>query len=411
MDDKITADHIYDTYRRYPGYKSIVKLDVEAVWSNWLNEESIPLDRLIECKDAMEDAINYGWSIIIVDATTNPPSCERWHPKIQGVGCEIINTSRKGFPIEAQIQAKFPESDAPLNYRVGHYPCEVKLIKIGELEDGTPITSNEYIRDKPEKGGIGFFLLRTRGGKKGIAGLPKFLDLLMITRKAFDIIENYAVYAENQALATTAVGLERNNEQNRTSVKAQFTSQITHRKLLIVGKEDWVDWVSPMNSAWDPWAMLEYIDKLIARDTQMNKLMLEGDPSGYLSASETAINNWESKTKERQAYWLGQFKPIFKALGATDDVQFKDPSKPTFISLMEGLKACREAMIDIVQNEDIVNLFNEYLNKHGYEEMLTPISNEEMKDNQMGDMNDKDDQSGNKSPGQREGSDQASREK
>lgn len=386
MNDNITADDIYDTYRRYPTYKSIVKLSTEAVWSNWLSEETIELDRLIECKDGCEDAINYGWSIVIVDATAKPPKCERWHPKVDGTGCEIMKFSKMGFPLEVQIQARFNESSAPINYRVDHYPCEVKEYQIGQMEDGTPIMSNEYIRDKPLPGQRGFFLIRTRGGKKGVRGLPAYLDLIMLIRKAYDIIENYCVYAENQALATTAVGLERNTKPNRDSVKSQFSAQITHRKLLIVGKEDWVDWISPMNSAWDPWAMLEYIDKLIARDTQMNKLMLEGDPSGYLSASETAISNWEARTKERQMYWLGQFKPVFLALGASKDVQFKDPSKPTFISLMEGLKAAREALIDIVENEDIVELFNEYLEKHGQQQKLKAISNEEMLSNQMGGM-------------------------
>lgn len=385
MDQNITADHIYATYRRYPTYKSIIKLDVEAIWSNWLSDETIELDRLMECKDSMEDAINYGWSIIIVDGETSPPRAERWHCKIDGVGCEVIKTSKMGFPLEVQIQARFNEASTPLNYKVEHYPCEVKRVQIGKLQDGTPIYSNEYVRDKPIPGKRGFFLVRTRGGKKGIRGLPQYLDLIMLIRKAYDIIENYCTYAENQALATTAVGLERNTKPNKESIKTQFRDQTSHRKLLIIGKEDWVDWVSPMNSAWDPWAMLEYIDKLIARDTQLNKLMLEGQAMGQLSSSETAINNWESKVKERQAYWLGQYKPIFMALGANKDVQFKDPSKPAFISLMEGLKAAREAMIEIVQNEDIVKLFNEYLKKHGQEQELTAISNEDMQNSMNGD--------------------------
>jgi hypothetical protein len=211
----------------------------------------------------------------------------------------------------------------------------------------------------------------------------------MLIRKAYDIIENYCTYAENQALALTAVGLERNTKPNRDSVKSEFTAQPTHRKLVIVGKEDWVDWISPMNSAWDPWAMLEYIDKLIARDTQMNKLMLEGDPAGYLSASETTIGNWEARTKERQAYWLEQFKPVFVALGASKDVEFQDPSKPVFVSLMEGLKMAREAMEGIVETENIVDLFNEFLEKHGQAYKLKPISDEE-RNKLMGGMNDGD---------------------
>lgn len=41
----------------------------------------------------------------------------------------------------------------------------------------------------------------------------------------------------------------------------------------------------------------------------------------------------------------------------------------------------REAMIDIVENESIVDVFNEYLQKHGKQYKLTPISNEEMREN------------------------------
>jgi hypothetical protein len=380
MDDNLIADDLYNTYRRYPTYKDIIKLDVDAVWSNYLSEETIKLDRIIELKDGMEDAVNYGWSIIIVDATSKPPRCERWHPKIDGTGCEITKTSMMGFPLEVQIQARFNESSSPINYKVEHYPCKVNKVEIGKDGEET-IYSYEYDRDKPIPGQRGFFLIRTRGGKKGIRGLPKYLNLIMLIRKVYDIIENYCTYAENQALGTLMVGLERNTKPNRTSIKTQVTTQPTHRKMIIIGKEDWADWVSPMNSSWDPWSMLEYIDKLIARATQMNKLMLEGDPAGYLSASETTINNWISKVKERQAYWIAQFLPIFIALGATNEITFKDPSKPTFVSLMEGLKSGREALIDIVTNEDIVRLFNEYLEKHGHKEELTAISNEEMSNN------------------------------
>ena len=65
------------------------------------------------------------------------------------------------------------------------------------------------------------------------------------------------------------------------------------------------------------------------------------------------------------------------ALGATEEVTFKDPSKPTFISLMEGLLAARQAMEGVISNESIVQLFNEYLQKHGHEEELQPASDEE----------------------------------
>jgi hypothetical protein len=370
MNDNLTADHIYDTYRRYPGYRSIIKLEVNAVWSNWLTTEEVLPDRLLECKDGHEDAINYGYAAIIVDSRRDPPVCERWHPQIDGVGFAISEFSKMGQPTEIQIFVNTQESTAPLTYKIPHYPCETMDYAIGYEDDGTPINSKEYVRDKPLPEGYGFFIIRTRGGKRGVRGLPQYLDLIMPIRKAYDIIENYATYAENQALAHPAAGIKDWSKQKVDSIKNEYNSAITHKKLLIVGNEDWVDYVSPMNSAWDPESMLERIDKQIARDTQMNKLMLEGDPAGYLSASETAINNWESKVKESQAWWLIQFKPILVALGAGEDVQFQTPSKPTFISLMEGLLAARQALEGIVRKQDIVDLINEYLESHGHKRDL-----------------------------------------
>lgn len=388
MDDDLTADDLYDTYRRYPTYKDILKLEVDAVWSNYLNENTIPLDRMLELKDCMEDAVNYGWCVVVVDARNGTPRCERWHPMIDGVGCSIIETTKKGFPTRIRIQGRFSESNVGIEYEVPHYPCKTRKIKIGE-KGGNPIFSEEPMRDRPKEGEWGFFIIRTRGGKKGLRGLPYYLSLVMPIRKSYDIIENYGIYAENQALAHMIMKLENNSKTRRASVKAQYDRQPTHRKLTIIGAEDEAEWVSPMNSSWDPFPMLQQIDKYIARSTQLNKLMLEGDPAGHLSASETAINNWESKVKEKQAFWLSQFKPILMALGASKEVGFADPSKPAFISLMQGLKAARDAMDGIVKREDIVDLYKEYLQKHGGNNKLRP-EEKEMQDPENGKEEDKD---------------------
>lgn len=382
MNDNLTADHIYDTKRWYPGYKQLAQLEAAAIWSNGISEEDVvPMNRLIECQDSNESAIDYGWVAVIVDARKSPPRVEYWHVKIDGVGFEVIETSPLGFPLWIQIQARFNEDRRPINFPVPHYPCKTYKATYNDPYTNEEKVSEEYIRDEPLPNGYGFFIIRNRGGKRGIQGPPQYLNLIMLIRKVYDIIENYATYSESQALAHLMVGLKNNTKPNRQSVKTQYDKQMTHRKIIIIGNEDWSDWVSPMNSAWDPWAMLEYIDKLIARETQMNKLMLEGDPAGHLSASETAINNWEARTKEKQIYWMGQYRPVLMACGAGKDVEFKDPSKPTFKSLMEGLQMAREAMIDIVENESIVDVFNEYLQKHGKQYKLTPISNEEMREN------------------------------
>jgi hypothetical protein len=145
-----------------------------------------------------------------------------------------------------------------------------------------------------------------------------------------------------------------------------------------MGDEDAIEWTSPQAGAYDPFPMLQWINTVLARASQMNKLMLEGDPAGYLSASETAISNWESKNKEKQAYWRTQLIGVWIALGGTEETNFKDPAKPTFISLMEGLKALREAMEGLIEPDDIVNLMNEYLESNDQKRELHAISKEEM---------------------------------
>ena len=139
-----------------------------------------------------------------------------------------------------------------------------------------------------------------------------------------------------------------------------------------------LEWITPPAGAYDPFPMLKWINTLLARASQMNKLMLEGDPAGYLSASETAISNWESKLKEKQAYWRTQLLPVWMALGASEECNFKDPTKPTFISLMEGLKAMREAMDGLIEPEDIVTLMNEYLESNDQKRELHALPKEEI---------------------------------
>ena len=70
-------------------------------------------------------------------------------------------------------------------------------------------------------------------------------------------------------------------------------------------------------------------------------------------------------------------------MGATDECNFKDPTHPTFISLMEGLKAMREAMDGLIEPEDIVNLMNEYLESNDQKRELHALSKEEMMANQQ----------------------------
>ena len=114
----------------------------------------------------------------------------------------------------------------------------------------------------------------------------------------------------------------------------------------------------------------------------MNKLMLEGDPAGALASSTTAVSRWETKNNEKQAYWRTQFIGPWKALGCSDDCNFKDPGHPTFIDLMEGLLSMRTAMEGLIEPEDIVNLMNDYLESNDQKRELHALPKEELMNNQ-----------------------------
>lgn len=364
--DNLSIQILWDTYRWFPGFRDMISLEVDALYSNGINEDDIiDISRNIECKDSLRWALLGGYACVIVDAReSDNPKVESWHPYIDGVGMNFTSFSPKGHPLEIEIYLKAAEAQ-PIHYYIPHYPCETD-------------TEGEYIDSKPLPGEYGFFHIRTQGNIRGVQGLPAYMHLVDAFRIQWDIIKAYAPYAEKQGMAFPAVFLEDNTKTNRTEIKKQFANQPTTNRLLIMGAEDAVEWISPQAGAYDPFPMLQWINTILARASQMNKLMLEGDPAGYLSASETAISNWEAKLKEKQAYWRTQLLPIWMALGASEECNFKDPTKPTFVSLMEGIKAMRDAMDGLIEPEDIVNLMNEYLESNDQKRELHALPKEEM---------------------------------
>ena len=356
----ITIQHIWSMYRWYPGFRDMINLEVDAIFSNGLNQEDrIDTSRMMEFKEVLRWALMAGYSTVIVDARDpDNPRVEAWHPQIDGIGFHFTSFSTKGHPLEIEVMVNANESaGGQIQFKVPHYPC---------LRDA----DGEYIDDEPDpdaKEKYGFFHVRTQGNLRGVQGLPQHLHLIDPLKIQWDIIKAYGPYAEKQGMAFPVVGLNENNATNRASVKNQFANQPTTNRLLLISNEDVVEWISPQAGAYDPFPMLQWLNTLISRSTQMNRLMLEGDPAGYLSASETSINNWESKLGEKQSYWRTQFLGAWKALGADDEINFQDASKPTFISLMTGLKEMREAFDGLVAKEDIVNQFNIYLEKNDQE--------------------------------------------
>jgi len=378
--DTLTIEHLYQTYRWYPGFQEMHELAVKAIWSNGLTDETIQMDRILEMRDGHEFCYLCGYVAIVVNTHTDPPSVEFMHPEIEGTGFMFKEFSAFGYPTQIEVKMKFAENEAPFRYSIPNYPVEIKNVQVGEDENGDPIIKDYHVREKPilDKGSYGFFIVRNRKGLKGVRGLPAFLPLVHPIRSQTDILNAYVPYAKKQGMGFPAVGLEDNTPTNRATVKREFASQPQTNRLLVMSNKDLVDWIQPTSGAYDPFPILQWIDMLIARKTQMNKLMLEGDPAGYLSASETAISNWEREVKEQQIFWQAQFQPIWRALGASEDCSFQDPAKPAFISLMEGLAKAREALQGIVANEDIVALYNEYLDKHHSSFKLRAISPEEL---------------------------------
>ncbi|KKM85758.1 hypothetical protein LCGC14_1285900 [marine sediment metagenome] len=185
-----------------------------------------------------------------------------------------------------------------------------------------------------------------------------------------------------------------NSKTNRARVTSQFATQPTTNRILQLGAEDAIEWISPQAGAYDPFPMLHWINTVISRASQMNKLMIEGEGAGQLSTSETAINRWETKQKEDQTYWRTQFLGVWLALGASKEVNFKDPAHPTFISLMDGLKSLREALMGLVEPEDIVNLMNEYLESNDQKRELHALPKEEMINNNEQEEKNKEDREG-----------------
>ena len=364
----LTIEDMWSMYRWYPGFRDLLNLEVDAIFSNGINEdEKIDTTRLMECKEALRWALMAGYSTSVVDARdqTNP-KIEAWHPYIEGIGFIFTAFSPKGHPLEIKVYIKANETaGGNIEFTIPHYECEVDA-------DG------EYIDERPIPGGYGFFHHRTQGNIRGVQGLPQYLHLIDSFKIQWDIIKAYGPYAEKQGMAFPVVYHKDNSPTNRANVRTQFSNQPTTNRLLQMSVEDLVEWISPQAGAYDPFPMLQWINTILARSSQMNKLMLEGDPAGYLSASETTMNNWSVKQKEKQAYWKTQFIGVWIALGADEDVNFKDPTHPTFISLMDGLASMREAMEGLIEPEDIVNLMNEYLESNDQKRELHALPKEEM---------------------------------
>ena len=368
----LTIQHLWSIYRWYPGFRDLINLEVDAIFSNGINEdELIDTSRIIECKEAQRWALMAGYSCPVVDSRDKERTkIESWHPYIDGVGFNFTEFSPMGHPLEITVYMNTNEaSGGEVHFTIPHYPCE--LDAEGELIDERPIPPGS-----PDS--YGFFHIRTQGNIRGVQGLPQYMHLIDTFKIQWDIIKAYGPFAEKQGMGFPTIFLKENTKTNRANIKTQFASLPTTNRLLMMGFEDAIEFIQPLAGGYDPFPMLQWLNTILARASQMNKLMLEGEPAGALASSVTAVSRWETKNNEKQAYWRTQFIGPWKALGATDECNFKDPSHPTFIDLMDGLTSMRTAMDGLIEPEDIVNLMNDYLESNDQKRELHALSKEEM---------------------------------
>lgn len=367
----LTIQHLWSIYRWYPGFRDTINLEVDAIFSNGINEdELIDSTRVIECKESLRWALMAGYSCPVVDAR-NPdnPKIEAWHPYIDGIGFNFTAFSPKGHPLEIKVYMNANETaGGKIEFVIPHYPCEKDA-------DG------EYMDDKPIPGQYGFFHIRTQGNIRGVQGLPQYLHLIDTFKLQWDIIKAYGPFAEKQGMGFPGIFLEDNNQTKRNNIKREWNTQPTTNRLVILGAGDAIEYIQPLAGGYDPFPMLQWLNSILARASQMNKLMLEGDPAGALASSTTAVSRWETKNNEKQAYWRTQFIGPWIALGATKECNFKDPGHPSFIDLMEGLKLMREGMEGIIEPDDIVIKMNEYLESNDQKAELHALPKEEMMSN------------------------------
>ena len=391
----LTIQHIWSIYRWYPGFRDLHNLEVDAIFSNGLNEEdTIDITRLMECKEALRWGLMVGYSCPVVDARDpDNPKIENWHPNIDGIGFNFTGFSPKGHPTEITVYMNTNQAAGgkSIQFPIPHFPCELDMD--GEFIDEKPIMDG--INEEGFSNAYGFFHIRTQGSIRGVQGLPQYMHLIDSFKIQWDIIKAYGPFAEKQGMAFPVIYHEDNSPTNRANVIRQFATQPTTNRLLQLSNKDLVEWISAQANAYDPFPMLHWINTIISRASQMNKLMTEGEPAGALAASTTAIGRWETKQKEKQTYWRSQFLGVWKALGATDEINFKPPVSPTFIDLAEGAKAIVEALLPVVEPEDIIIILNEYFASNDKHIKLHALPKEEMmNDSNGGDDNDKGDDNG-----------------
>ena len=351
LEDNIVIEDIYDTYMRYAGAKSAIELKPKAAFHNGFTEELDTEKKLEMIKNDIWTEL-FGYSIILHEND----NVQAINPMVNNVGFYFTAFDIKtGEPLEVAIRWNPEEKIQANDIRVQR--AEFSLTGKGST--------------------TGFYPFRSLAGLPGARGLSGLLALIDIIRAQNKIYIEYTKYAEHQGLAHPVVKIKNLTDTSRTQVRQQLTAP-RKDKAVIIDIEDDFYYESPQQAAYDPSFMMEFADKYIVRESAINMTMLTGDPMGYLSASNTQVNEWFTAIKEYQDHKLPQYLPLLMALGMPEDVQFQDPSEPTLEAKLESVKIFREGLEGLVSRESILQYINNNILGLEGEEELEIASEEEL---------------------------------
>jgi hypothetical protein len=328
--ETISNADMLECYYRTPGASGIVEKIIGAKWGNGFNEDlNLPEDKLLELQAWDQWSYVFGFSVLVV----NGANLQAWNPKTNGTGFEFISWGEDGQSTQIQLW-------------------------VDGAKAGEPIPRGS--------GGSGYYALRTRAGLPGERGVSLLLGLLDVLQIQTDLFVEFLAYAKIHGYTHKVIKIGQIGETQELTAEVHDAyynrfNTTSKESLVIIGAKDEFDYKSPTMGQYDPVKLMEFGDNLIARQSSMTRMHLTGNPQGHLSSSQDASANFYAWVKAEQAYTKPKIMEVLKMFGATDNIKFNKPEEVTMESQANTIKAMREALEGLVENEDIVELINEYL--------------------------------------------------
>jgi len=342
LGQKIIMEDAFDTYNRFPGAAPAIDLKVKAAFHNGFTEE-LGNEKIREIEKGVIFGGIAGYSSFIVDND----NVQSINPRVHRVGFIYTKFNLMGEAMEIGIRWDPEETVQGADILVPRAPFS--LTGTGDFN--------------------GFYPYRTLKGLPGMRGISDLLCLIDVIRSQSKLYQDYTKYGEHQGISHPVVKIENLTDPAREQVNSMMTAPRKDKAVIIDMKDDFY-YESPMGNTWDPSFMMEFADKFIARETSINMFQLTGDPMGYLSASQTNINEWFSAVKAFQDYIFPFIQPVLMALGLSEEARFQDPSEPTMEAKYESVKLFREATDGLVgRAAQLQYINNEILGLEGPDEL------------------------------------------